>query len=135
MKLIKKHKKITTVFNLTSMIDIIMLLLCFFMVVSQLTFADKIKIQLPESKSAKTDPAGQNTVDINITSEGKIVVHGIEYDEFTISDKLKEIAEKDTNQKIIFRASENIDWQIVKETMKQTKESGLLNTEMAVISE
>lgn len=78
MKLTRTKRSHTVVFNMTPMIDIVFLLIIFFMTVSQITRVVDQPIPLPivAQGAANGNPA---TVTINIIENGDIVVAGNKY--------------------------------------------------------
>ena len=60
--------------NMSAMIDIVFLLIIFFMTVSQITYVNDEPLELPQL--AGTDDQETSTFTINITSEGSIVISG-----------------------------------------------------------
>ena len=75
MKLTKSRPKSSISFNMTPMIDIVFLLIIFFMTVSQITRTIDYPVDLPRVPfgGAKSEPA---TITINLNKEGTIIVGG-----------------------------------------------------------
>lgn len=72
---ISKHKrKTTTEMNITPMIDIVFLLLIFFITVSQISELKQEPVRLPELEGAQDQKP--STLTINIDAAGTIVVTG-----------------------------------------------------------
>lgn len=64
--------------NLTSLIDVVLLLLVFFMVSTSFTRESEIKIELPQSTDTQTTEAVTETVEITVTAQGAYFVDGQE---------------------------------------------------------
>lgn len=74
MKL-SKHKHSTSAeMNMTPMIDIVFLLIIFFMTVSQISKINKEQVDLPQLKG--TEEQEPTTITINIKADGDIIVSG-----------------------------------------------------------
>ena len=75
-----KHKRDTqSKMNMTPMIDVVFLLLIFFMTVSQVSKVDKVRLQLPELKGTEEQLPVELT--INVRETGEIVAAGEVVDE------------------------------------------------------
>ena len=79
MRLSKKKRVTRSKMDMTPMIDVVFLLLIFFMTVSQVSKVDKLRVQLPELKGTEE----QRTVEltINVRESGEIVAAGEVVDE------------------------------------------------------
>ncbi len=75
MKLSRKKHFHTTSFNMTPMIDIVFLLIIFFMTVSQITRTVDHPIELPHVTDGDTK-SETATITINIGPEGDVIVAG-----------------------------------------------------------
>lgn len=62
--------------NLTSLIDVVLLLLIFFMVSTSFVRETEINIRLPEASSEPVDPPTGDVVEIGITATGSFLVDG-----------------------------------------------------------
>jgi len=64
--------------NLTSLIDVVFLLLIFFMVSTSFVKQSQISISLPQADSAVVEPEVPDQIDVMITETGTFVVNGRE---------------------------------------------------------
>ena len=62
--------------NLTSLIDVVLLLLVFFMVSTSFVREAEINIRLPEATSDPVDPSSDDALEIAITASGNFLVAG-----------------------------------------------------------
>ena len=62
--------------NLTSLIDVVLLLLIFFMVSTSFVREAEINIRLPEASSEPIDPPTGDVLEIGITATGNFLVDG-----------------------------------------------------------
>ena len=62
--------------NLTPLIDVVFLLLIFFMVSTTFTRETHLSIDLPEAGSA-ADPVADQTLEVSITKEGNYAINGV----------------------------------------------------------
>ena len=77
MKLSRQHGNTSVGFNMTPMIDVVFLLIIFFMTVSQITRVVDHPLELPRVTGGKSNERAELT--INLTNEGAILVAEQEY--------------------------------------------------------
>jgi biopolymer transport protein ExbD len=75
MKLLNRSSEEPEI-NLTSLIDVVLLLLIFFMVSTSFVREAEINIRLPEASSEPIDPTTGDVVEIGITATGNFLVDG-----------------------------------------------------------
>ena len=114
---LKKRNKANAAFNMSSLTDIIFLLLIFFMLTSNMTPANTKKIERP--KSNHTTPSPQN---VHVT---------IDQDPNDESKKIYFLA-KDENPTPLNKLKERMEMEIRKERM-QLKNDGKQQTEVTVV--
>lgn len=62
--------------NLTSLIDVVLLLLVFFMITTSFVRESKIGIRLPEASSTAVIESGEEPLVISVTAQGTYMVNG-----------------------------------------------------------
>ncbi len=62
--------------NLTSLIDVVLLLLVFFMVTTSFVRESELSIHLPEVSNDSPPPSGQTRLEITVTAQGRYLVNG-----------------------------------------------------------
>lgn len=112
MKLGKTRNKVSTEFNMSSMTDIVFLLLIFFMLTSTMVTTNALDLVLPKAKG-KTD--SNKSTAINVTNDLKFYIDKSEVSKDDLEQKLMSImAEKnESDRKIIIRAEENVPYKDV----------------------
>jgi biopolymer transport protein ExbD len=114
--------------DITPMIDVVFLLLIFFMLSSQFVYSTKIKVDLPKARTAKISQ--DNIVAITITKDGNLFI-----DDKTISfadlDKIFEtirdgritiIADKETDFGMVIKVWDHARDKAIKEINIETKQ-------------
>lgn len=86
---IRRRKRIEAFPNLTSLIDVVFLLLIFFMLSMNLRSEAKIDLSLPNSNMAEA--ADTEIVSIVINNKQELFMNGQMYSEETLREKLKEM--------------------------------------------
>ena len=93
---------------LTSMLDVIFLLLCFFVTVSVFSqWESEISISLPSAKTAEEPGRLPGEIIVNIDKEGAIKVNGSSLSLPELEDRLSRISKFYPGQQIIIRADKD----------------------------
>lgn len=83
-----KSRQVIPIVEMTPMIDIIFLLIIFFMVAAQFAQQARVEMELPKEKGEQTNLEQENALIINLLHNGEIVVDStkgpISFDELTI---------------------------------------------------
>jgi len=96
------QNKPLTIFHFSSLTDIVMLLLIFFLLTSQFVIQTGVKVQLPGAvNNEQTVPT---RIVISITEQGKIYVGADEVDLGTLSLKLETTKQNVKEENLIIRA-------------------------------
>lgn len=101
-------------FQLAPMIDVVFLLLCFF-VASQLfaQWESEIDIQLPTAKSAATPQRLPGEIILNVRADGAVVVSGRSFDAEGLDRLLAQLVELYPGQPVVIRADRATPYQRV----------------------
>ena len=122
MQFIEK-KKPKVIINVTSLIDVLFLLLIFFMISSTFVEQPGMKLELPESKSASTESIKELVLEINqdgtmFLNESPISIDSLETTFRNILPSLKQPS-------LIIKADKNVHHGTVVEVMDKAKIAGL----------
>lgn len=125
--------------NLTPLIDVVFLLLIFFMVTTTFDRNAKIKINLPTSTNAVAE-AQQDGLEVLINSKGKYYVNGSEVinnKPETLFRAMTQAIEKagNDNPKLVISADANSNYQSVVTAMDIAGRLGLTDFSMATTSQ
>ena len=102
---IKGRNKINPNFNMSSMTDIVFLLLIFFMITSTLVTTSALDILLPKA-SGKTE--NKKSVAVSITKKMNYYIDSKKINENAIEKSLIELLSKKENPTIVLRAEEGV---------------------------
>jgi biopolymer transport protein ExbD len=118
--------------SLTSLIDVIFLLLIFFMVTTTLIDpSKKLDLQLPEAKAA-TAQKKNTPVTIELGSRGVMTLNGKPVKLESLEDRLKVLAEGGANKAAIVRADRRLDYGQVVNILGICRTAGFLDIGIAV---
>lgn len=102
---LKKRSKVSATFNMSSLTDIIFLLLIFFMLTSSLVTPNALNIQLPGKKSNKTSTNTKSNI-IAIRSDGTYYMNNKKINLEGINRQFKTLKQRSKNPSVVIRTSE-----------------------------
>ncbi len=112
---LKRRNKIQTTFSLSSMTDVIFLLLIFFMVTSTVVFPNAIKVLLPQSKKqTSAAPLARVTIDEQLNyyvAFGNEREREVTFDEITVF--LRDAQQKEPTMYVALYADETVPYREV----------------------
>ena len=115
MRLSKRRRTTRAGINMTPMIDIVFLLIIFFMTVSQVSEVNRERLALPQQPGAEDQKPVVLT--INVTADGAIVVSGRVHDLSgliaLVADELARLGDDPTRLTVVLRADRNADTSVV----------------------
>ena len=124
--------------NLTSLIDVVLLLLIFFMVSTSFVKQSQITIRLPEAETAPPAEEAVEQVDIMITEQGVYLVNGRELVNNrpeTIRNALRRISGGDYSLPLTISADANARHQYVVTAMDVAGRLGYVQINIATVSD
>lgn len=125
---LRPHPKQPPDVNLTPLIDVVFLLLIFFMVSTTFERESQIKVQLPEAAAQEAVEQEDETLDITIDVEGRFYVNQREVVNTDV-DTLKRAIAKEVGDKrdlpVVITADANASYQAVIRAMDASSQLGL----------
>ena len=103
---IKYRRKLNASLNMTPMIDIVFLLLIFFLLTTNFITEEGIKVKLPQARS--TTAQTQEDITVFISKEGKIFIRNDELNESRLFDRLSALIGNDPHKLVIVKADREI---------------------------
>ena len=124
--------------NLTSLIDVVLLLLIFFMVSTSFIKQSQISIRLPEAESTAIVEEVPEQLDIMITEQGTYLINGRELINSrpeTIRNALQKLSGGNTNLPLTISADANARHQHVVTAMDVAGKLGFVKISIATIND
>lgn len=123
MQLLNKKRRRVTI-NITSLIDVVLLLLIFFMVSTNFIEQPGMKLDLPDSETASSSAAG-NELEVIVQSDGSLFLNGeaIKIEELRI--QFEKFATESSPQSLFLKADKNVTHGIVMEVMDIARLTGI----------
>jgi biopolymer transport protein ExbD len=121
---IRERKRKRPIINITSLIDVMFLLLIFFMVST--TFAEQpgIKLKLPSASTA--EPSKLERLTLTIDKGGRMFLNDVPVKEKTLRAELKAAASK-PDATLVLRADRDVPYGYVIRAMDISRQSGIRN--------
>ncbi len=120
MRLTKRRRTTSARINMTPMIDIVFLLIIFFMTVSQVSQSNREPVALPQQAGSEDQKPAILT--INIHADGGIVVGGRSYDMsgliVLLADELARLDDDPTRLTVILRTDRSATGRMVREVIE-----------------
>ncbi len=117
----RRQKQEEVSVNLTPLIDVVFLLLIFFMVSTTFSRETQLQIDLPEADTAEQKADKPRVIEIVITSDGQMSVNGdalVNSQADTLGRALKKVAGKDRHQPLTITADAQTPHQSVVTAME-----------------
>lgn len=121
--------------NLTPLIDVVFLLLIFFMVSTTFDKHSKLKVSLPEADSAVTEQV-DDVIEMTVDSKGRFFINERELvnsDIDTLKAALKRVSAGNLEIPVVLRADANTPHHAVVTAMDAAAQSGLTRLSIATV--
>jgi len=114
-----RDKKLQPDLNITPLIDVVLMLLIFFMISTSFIFQPGIMIKLP--KASQNDTTSPKGAQVMITADGDIYFERIRTSMDEIKDQMQKHADKSL---LMIKADQNVSHGTVVQAMNQAKMAG-----------
>ena len=132
MKFDVEAKSKSPVLALTSMLDVIFLLLCFFVTVSVFSQCEsEISIRLPEAKSSDPQDRLPGEIIVNLSKDGSVLVNGSAMTLQDLQGRLKKISKFYPGQPVIIRADRETRYENLVSVIDACREADVWNFSLA----
>jgi len=111
-------------FQMAPMIDMVFLLLVFFMCVSTMAQAEKKEVSLPKSEESEVAEDLDNRGIISLDAEGAIYMGAVEVDLSTMRERIEQALRENPKLKIQVRADAAVVYGKIKTVLKACAEVG-----------
>ena len=119
--------------NIVNLVDVLLLLLIFFMISTTFTRQSQLSVQLPEASGEAVTP-NPKQIDITITAQGRYSVNDralVKGDVETLKAALREVSEGDNTLPLIITADGNAPNQTVVRAMDAAGQLGFTHLSLA----
>ena len=121
---------------LTSMLDVIFLLLCFFVTASVFSqWESEISISLPSATSAETPGRLPGEVILNVAKDGSVTVNARKLTLDDLGARLRKVAEFYPGQPVVVRADRDTSYSSLVNVIDTCRNAGVWNFSLATVEE
>lgn len=124
MRLVRKEQP-TEEFAMTPMIDMVFLLLVFFMTVSTLAQADrKLKLDLPESAESKVPEDLSNRGVVSVTADGRVFLGAVPVEIERLKESVRTEIARRPGLRVLVRAEQTVAFREIRKVLQACAEAG-----------
>ena len=136
MKFKTRNRPKAPALALTSMLDVIFLLLCFFVTVSVFSqWESEISIKLPNAKTAEAPERLPGEIIVNLAIDGTISVNSATMTLEDLGSRLAKVAKFYPGQPVIIRADKEVRYEKLVELIDTCRASNIWNFSLATEGE
>jgi biopolymer transport protein ExbD len=123
--------------NMTPMIDVVFLLIIFFLVSSHLAKQEnQVELALPTAASALDDPATRETLTVNVLPDGQWQIAGVNLDQRSISAKLRQrVMQTGEPLRLRIRTDRQVPYSRIEPLLREAAEAGIGDIVFSVYQE
>lgn len=132
MRFAPKSRSKAPTLAMTSMLDVIFLLLFYFAAMSiQAQWEYDMKVALPEAESAEVPSRLPGELVLNVHKDGKVIVNNMELSPEELRRRLQRIAEIYPDQTAVIRADKGTEYEKVVAVIDTCRSAGVWNFSLA----
>lgn len=127
--------RILSEINMIPFIDVALVLLIIFMIMTPVLLKSQLKLVVPDSKAADQVDPKDKTIDVQVRADGAIFMDGKMLNDEDIGDAIKARLHDPVNQGIVIEADKDVPFQRVVDVMGAAKKVGLVKMAVCVTEE
>ena len=136
MKFVHRTRSRAPTLALTSMLDVIFLLLCFVVTVSVFSqWETEVSITLPTAKSATIPGRMPGEIILNLNAQGDVSVNGQTLTLEDVTSRLARIAENFPGQPVVIRADKTVPYEKLMSLIDACRSANVWNFSLATEDE
>ena len=136
MRFRQRNRSKAPMLALTSMLDVIFLLLCFFVTVSVFSqWESEISIKLPNAKTAEAPERLPGEIIVNLAKDGAISVNSVSLTLEDLGARLAKVAKFYPGQPVIIRADKDVRYEALVKLIDTCRASDIWNFSLATEGE
>jgi biopolymer transport protein ExbD len=125
-----KHRIMAEI-NMIPFIDVSLVLLLIFMIMTPLMVRSQLKINLPSTKDSQQDITRKETIQVQVDRAGTAYLSGMPVAPDLLESRLRQLL-KDPNQPVVVEADKDVPFQFVITVMDAAKRIGALKLAVCV---
>jgi biopolymer transport protein TolR len=117
--------------NITPLVDVVLVLLIIFMVVTPMLQRGK-DVHLPKARQTGDDKQQADPLVLSLTPDHKIWVESVQYDEDKVEARVAQDMVADPNKRVLLKGDDTLSVGDVRQLMDHAKKGGAKSVELAV---
>jgi biopolymer transport protein ExbD len=132
MKLVQLGRRKPEI-QMSPLIDIVFLLLIFYSVTTQFVTDERLKLQLPEAKTAETAGRGQNDAPpvVKVAVDGTVWIDDVQVPEGELENRLRTLVESSPEATVILQGDRGADYGVVVHVLDTARLVGAKSIQMS----
>lgn len=119
-----KKSRATPQMNVTPLVDVVLVLLIIFMVVTPL-LSKQFWLQLPKHEQSAAEPPGENkSIVLTVKKDGALAINGADLKKDELRDKVSRVMAARTDKVLYFDAADDAPYAITVEAMDLARQGG-----------
>ena len=132
----KNRRSHAAVLQMTSLMDVVFLLLCFFMTANEFArWETEVGITLPTAKSATIPGRMPGEIILNLNAQGEVTVNGVKLTLAEVTERMKRIAENFPGQPVVIRADKSSSYETLMALIDACRTANVWNFSLATKDE
>jgi len=135
MRLAKLGLKRTPEVQMAPLIDVVFLLLIFYSVTTQFVTDQRLKLKLPEAKTAESAGRGQQEKPpvVTVASDGSVWIDDRQIPEARLEEEIQRAVKRAKNKAIILKGDKDADYGVVVHVLDLARSAGAKSIQMSAI--
>lgn len=112
--------------QMSPLIDVVFLLLIFYAVTTQFVTDERLKLKLPEAKTAESEGVGQDEMppEVKVAADGTIWINDVVVPEDELEAQMKALVERAPDKSVILKGDRDADYGVVVRVLDSARAAG-----------
>jgi len=126
MRLVKLRSGSKAEVQMAPLIDIVFLLLIFYAVTTQFVSDERLKLKLPEAKTAESEGFGQEEMppEVKIAADGTVWINDVIVPEDELEVQMKALVERAPDKAVILKGDRAADYGVIVKVLDAARSAG-----------
>jgi len=112
--------------QMSPLIDVVFLLLIFYAVTTQFVTDERLKLKLPEAKTAESEGVGRDEMppEVKVAADGTIWINDVVVPEDELEAQMKALVERAPDKSVILKGDRDADYGVVVRVLDSARAAG-----------
>lgn len=133
MQLVPYRSRRKPEIQIAPLIDVVFLLLLFYAVTTQFVTDERLKLKLPEAKTAEAVGVGHEDKppEVSVAVDGSVFIDSEEIPEEALEARIRELVERSPDKQIILKGDRGADYGVVIHVLDLARSAGATGIQMS----